>query len=131
MTEGGEPRTVLVTGGSRGIGLAFAIIIQAQPKPTPVPYATKPPPDDLFALKCDVTSVSDVDATFTAVEERYGPVEVLVANAGINHDGLLLRMGEEQFTSVIDTNLAGTYRVAKRAAAGMVEPAGSMYAADF
>ena len=63
---------------------------------------------------------SDVDATFTAVEERYGPVEVLVANAGINHDGLLLRMGEEQFTSVIDTNLTGAYRVAKRAAPGMV-----------
>jgi 3-oxoacyl-[acyl-carrier protein] reductase len=67
-----------------------------------------------------VTSVSDVDAAFSAIEERYGPVEVLVANAGINHDGLLLRMSEEQFTSVVDTNLAGAYRLAKRAASGMV-----------
>ena len=123
MTEGGEPRTVLVTGGSRGIGLACARAFEANGDRVAVTYATKPPPDDLFALKCDVTSASDVDATFTAVEERYGPVEVLVANAGINHDGLLLRMGEEQFTSVIDTNLAGAYRVAKRAAAGMVERA--------
>ena len=121
MTEPqSEPRTVLVTGGSRGIGLACARAFEAVGDRVAVTYATKPPPDDLFSLKCDVTSVSDVDAAFSAIEERYGPVEVLVANAGINHDGLLLRMSEEQFTSVVDTNLAGAYRVAKRAASGMV-----------
>ena len=83
-------------------------------------YATKPPPDDLFSLRCDVTSATDVDAAFAAVEERFGPVEVLVANAGITNDGLLLRMSEADFTTVVDTNLAGAYRVAKRAASGMV-----------
>jgi len=119
-TEGSEPRTVLITGGSRGIGLACARAFEANGDRVAVTYATKPPPDDLFALQCDVTSVGEVDAAFSAVEERHGPVEVLVANAGVNHDGLLLRMSEEQFTSVIDTNLTGAYRLAKRAASGMV-----------
>ncbi|RPI11827.1 MAG: SDR family oxidoreductase [Actinobacteria bacterium] len=115
-----EARTVLVTGGSRGIGLACARAFEADGHRVAVTYATKPPPDDLFSLRCDVTSASDVDAAFAAVEERFGPVEVLVANAGITNDGLLLRMSEADFTSVVDTNLAGTYRVAKRAASGMV-----------
>jgi 3-oxoacyl-[acyl-carrier protein] reductase len=113
-------RTVLVTGGSRGIGLACARAFEAQGDRVAVTYATKPPPDDLFALKCDVTNLNDIDAAFAAVEERHGTVEVLVANAGINHDGLLLRMSEEHFTSVLDTNLTGAYRLAKRAAPGMV-----------
>ena len=111
---------MLVTGGSRGIGLACARAFEARGDRVAVTYATKPPPDDLFALKCDVTNLNEVDATFAAVEERHGPVEVLVANAGITHDGLLLRMSEEHFTSVIDTNLTGAYRLAKRAAPGMV-----------
>ena len=93
---------------------------QARGDHVAVTYATKPPPDDLFALQCDVTNLNEIDAAFAAVEERHGPVEVLVANAGINHDGLLLRMSEEQFTSVVDTNLVGAYRLAKRAAPGMV-----------
>jgi 3-oxoacyl-[acyl-carrier protein] reductase len=71
-------------------------------------------------VPCDVTSAESVDAAFTATEERFGPVEVLVSNAGITHDGLLLRMNEQQFTSVVDTNLNGAYRVTKRAAQGMV-----------
>lgn len=115
-----EARTVLVTGGSRGIGLASARAFEADGHRVAVTYATKPPPDDLFSLRCDVTSTSDVDAAFAAVEDRFGPVEVLVANAGITNDGLLLRMSEAAFTTVVDTNLAGTYRVAKRAASGMV-----------
>ncbi len=115
-----EARTVLVTGGSRGIGLACARAFEADGHRVAVTYATKPPPDDLFSLRCDVTSASDVDAAFAAVEERFGAVEILVANAGITNDGLLLRMSEADFTTVVDTNLAGTYRVAKRAASGMV-----------
>jgi 3-oxoacyl-[acyl-carrier protein] reductase len=85
-----------------------------------VTYNSSPPPDGLFGVPCDVTSAESVDAAFKAVEERFGPVEVLVSNAGITKDGLLLRMGEEQFTSVIDANLTGAYRVTKRAAQGML-----------
>jgi 3-oxoacyl-[acyl-carrier protein] reductase len=115
-----DARTVLITGGSRGIGLACARAFEADGHRVAVTYATKPPPDDLFSLRCDVTSASDVDAAFAAVEERFGPVEVLVANAGITNDGLLLRMSDADFTTVVDTNLGGAYRVAKRAASGMV-----------
>ncbi len=113
-------RTVLVTGGSRGIGLACARRFAAQGDQVAVTYNGSPPPDDLFAVKCDVTSVESVDAAFAAVEAEYGPVEVLVSNAGITNDGLLLRMKEDDFTSVIDANLTGAYRVTKRAAQGML-----------
>ena len=85
-----------------------------------VTYHTSPPPEDLFGVACDVTSGESVEAAFKAVEEQYGPVEVLVSNAGITHDGLLLRMSEDDFTSVIDANLTAAYRVAKRAAQGML-----------
>jgi NAD(P)-dependent dehydrogenase (short-subunit alcohol dehydrogenase family) len=78
-------------------------------------------PDDLFGVRCDVTSESEVDAAFTAVEAEHGPVEVLVSNSGITDDTLLLRMSEESFTRVVDTNLTGAYRVAKRAAGGMLK----------
>ncbi len=113
-------RTVLVTGGARGIGLACARRFAELGDNVAVTYNSSPPPDGLFGVPCDVTSAESVDAAFTAVEERFGPVEVLVSNAGITKDGLLLRMGEEQFTSVIDANLTGAYRVAKRAAQGML-----------
>ncbi len=113
-------RTVLVTGGSRGIGLACARRFAALGDQVAVTYNSSPPPDDLFAVKCDVTSVESVDAAFTAVEAQYGPVEVLVSNAGITHDGLLLRMKEDDFTSVIDANLTAAYRVTKRAAQSML-----------
>lgn len=113
-------RTVLVTGGARGIGLACARRFAELGDNVAVTYNSSPPPDGLFGVQCDVTSAESVDAAFAAVEEKFGPVEVLVSNAGITKDGLLLRMGEEQFTSVIDTNLTAAYRVCKRAAQGML-----------
>jgi NAD(P)-dependent dehydrogenase (short-subunit alcohol dehydrogenase family) len=113
-------RTVLVTGGARGIGLAVARRFAALGDNVAVTYNTSPPPDDLFGVSCDVTSADSVDAAFKAVEERFGPVEVLVSNAGITKDGLLLKMSEESFTSVIDTNLTAAYRVAKRATPAML-----------
>lgn len=113
-------RVVLVTGGSRGIGLATARHFASLGDQVAVTYNSSPPPDDLFGVKCDVTSNADVDATFAAVEEKFGPVEVLVSNAGVTKDGLLLRMGETDFVDVIDANLNAAYRVAKRAAQGML-----------
>jgi 3-oxoacyl-[acyl-carrier protein] reductase len=81
-------------------------------------------PDDLFPVQCDVTDAAAVDAAFTAVEEKNGPVEVLISNAGMNDDGLLMRMSEESFTGVIDANLTAAYRVAKRASRGMLRARG-------
>ncbi|MBU6201520.1 MAG: 3-oxoacyl-ACP reductase FabG [Acidobacteria bacterium] len=123
MDRGGPAvtgRTVLVTGGSRGIGLACARRFARQGDRVAVTYHSSPPPDGVFGVRCDVTVASDVDAAFSAVEAELGPVEVLVANAGITKDGLLLRMGEEQFTSVVDANLTGAYRTCKRATQGML-----------
>jgi NAD(P)-dependent dehydrogenase (short-subunit alcohol dehydrogenase family) len=113
-------RTVLVTGGARGIGLACARRFAALGDRVAVTYNSSPPPDGLFGVACDVTSSESVDAAFNAVEAQFGPVEVLVSNAGITHDGLLLRMSEDHFTSVLDTNLTAAYRVTKRAAQGML-----------
>ena len=114
------PRTVLVTGGSKGIGLATARAFQALGDNVAVTYNSSPPPDDLYSVKCDVTSAADVEAAFSAVEAKFGPVNVLVSNAGITRDGLLLRMGESDFADVIDANLTAAYRVCKRAAQGMI-----------
>jgi NAD(P)-dependent dehydrogenase (short-subunit alcohol dehydrogenase family) len=113
-------RVVLITGGSRGIGLACARRFADQGDKVAVTYRSSPPPDGIFGVECDVTSRESVEAAFKAVEEQYGQVEVLVSNAGITHDGLLLRMSEDDFTSVIDANLTAAYRVAKRAAQGML-----------
>ena len=113
-------RVVLVTGGSRGIGLACARRFADQGDKVAVTYHTSAPPDDLFGVPCDVTSGESVEAAFKAIEEQYGPVEVLVSNAGITNDGLLLRMSEDDFSSVIDANLTAAYRVAKRATQGML-----------
>lgn len=114
-------RIVLVTGGSRGIGLAVARRFAALGDRVAVTYNSSPPPDDLFGVKCDVTSVAEIDAAFSAVEEHFGgPVEILVSNAGITKDTLLLRMGEDDFTSVIDANLTAAYRVTKRAVQQML-----------
>jgi 3-oxoacyl-[acyl-carrier protein] reductase len=113
-------RVVLVTGGSRGIGLACARRFADQGDKVAVTFLSSPPPDDVFGVACDVTSGESVEAAFAAVEEQYGPVEVLVSNAGITNDGLLLRMSEDDFTSVIDANLTAAYRVAKRATQGML-----------
>ncbi len=115
-------RVVLVTGGSRGIGLACARRFAAQGDRVAVTYHTSPPPDGLFGVRCDVTSTDDVDAAFTAIEAEFGSnVEVLVSNAGVTRDGLLLRMTDDDFASVVDANLTAAYRVAKRAARGMVK----------
>ena len=115
-------RIVLVTGGSRGIGLACARRFQALGDRVAVTYNSSPPPDGLFGVKCDVTSTDEVDAAFTAIEEHFGgTVEVVVSNAGVTRDGLLLRMGEDDFTSVIDANLTGTFRIVKRASRGMLK----------
>lgn len=113
-------RVVLITGGSRGIGLACAQRFAALGDKVAVTYNSSPPPPEFFGVKCDVTSASDVDAAFKAVEEHFGPVEILVANAGITKDTLLLRMSEEDFASVVNANLTGAYRVTKRAAQQML-----------
>ncbi len=113
-------RVVLVTGGSRGIGLACAQRFIGLGDRVAVTYNSSAPPDGVFAVRCDVTSADSVSAAFDAVEAEFGPVEVLVSNAGITKDGLLLRMSETDFASVIDANLTAAYRVAKRATQGML-----------
>lgn len=114
-----DGRVVLVTGGNRGIGLAVARAMDAAGDKVAV-TSRQGEVDGLLSVPCDVTSPEDVEAAFATVEERLGPVEVLVANAGVTSDGLLLSMREESFSSVVDTNLTGTYRVVRRAAAKMV-----------
>ena len=114
-------RVVLVTGGSRGIGLATARRFAQLGDRVAVTHRSTAPPDGLFGVRCDVTSVEEVDAAFRAVEDEHGgPVEVLVSNAGVTKDGLLLRMSEDDFASVVDANLTAAYRVVKRAAQGML-----------
>ena len=116
-------RSVLVTGGNRGIGLAVARAFAAQGDRVAVTHRGSGAPDGLFGVECDVTDTAAVDAAFTAVEAEHGPVEVLVSNAGMTDDTLLLRMSEEQFTRVVDANLTGGVPGAKRAAARCCGPA--------
>ena len=113
-------RSALVTGGNRGIGLATARAFAQQGDKVAVTHRGSGAPDGLYGVRCDVTDMAGVDAAFGEVEAEHGPVEVLVSNAGITEDTLLLRMTEEQFTRVLDVNLTGAYRVAKRAASGML-----------
>lgn len=116
-----EPRIVLVTGGSRGIGLACAERFRALGDHVAVTYHSSPPPEGFFGVQCDVTDGEQVDAAFAAIEQEFGgTVEVLVSNAGVTRDGLILRMSEDDFASVIDANLTASYRVTKRAARGML-----------
>jgi 3-oxoacyl-[acyl-carrier protein] reductase len=114
-------RSVLVTGGNRGIGLAIAEAFLHAGDKVAVTYRSDPPPAGLFGVKCDVTDAAAVDDAFAAVEAEQGPVEVMVSNAGITRDGLLIRMSEADLVDVIDANLLGPARVAKRAAMGMVK----------
>ncbi len=113
-------RTVLVTGGNRGIGLAIAQAFAAQGDRVAITHRGSGAPAGLLGVSCDITDSAQVDAAFTQVENELGPVEVLVANAGITADTLLLRMSEDDFERVINTNLTGAYRCAKRAASKML-----------
>jgi NAD(P)-dependent dehydrogenase (short-subunit alcohol dehydrogenase family) len=113
-------RTVLVTGGNRGIGRAIAQAFVKQGDRVAVTHRGSGAPDGMFGVRCDITDSAAVDGAFAAVEAELGPVEVLVANAGITDDTLLLRMSDEQFERVLDTNLTGAFRCAKRASGKML-----------
>jgi NAD(P)-dependent dehydrogenase (short-subunit alcohol dehydrogenase family) len=113
-------RVAFVTGGNRGIGAACARLLAARGDRVAVASRSGASSDGLFGVACDVTDGDSVDRAFRAVEAELGPVEVLVSNAGQVQDGLLLTTSEHAWSSVVDTNLNGAYRVAKRAAKGML-----------
>jgi len=123
MTDS-SPRVALVTGGSRGIGLAIAAKLATAGHRVAITYNSTPPAEaeelGLFAVQADVTDIDQLDAAFTQIEAELGNVEILVANAGITRDNLVLRMSDEDFTSVIETNLTGSYRAAKRSIKNMM-----------
>jgi 3-oxoacyl-[acyl-carrier protein] reductase len=113
-------RSVLVTGGNRGIGLAIARRLAADGDAVTITSRSGAAVEGLTVAACDVRDAAAVDAAFSLAESQHGPVEVLVANAGVTRDQLLVLMSENDFAEVLDTNLAGAYRVAKRAARGML-----------
>jgi 3-oxoacyl-[acyl-carrier protein] reductase len=113
-------RSVLVTGGNRGIGLAIATAFKEAGDQVAVTYRSGEPPEGFLGVKCDVTDAAQVDAAFDTIAAEHGPVEVLIANAGITRDTLLLRMSDDDWDAVIQTNLTGSFRVARRAAKGML-----------
>lgn len=115
------PRTVLVTGGNRGIGYAIAERMLAEGHRVAVTARSGEGPVGTLTVRAEMTDAASIDAAFTEIEAQLGPVEVVVANAGITRDTLLLRMSEEEFSEVIDTNLTGTFRVVKRAAKGLLK----------
>ncbi|MFI1017728.1 3-oxoacyl-ACP reductase FabG [Streptomyces sp. NPDC020965] len=117
-------RSVLITGGNRGIGLAVARAMAAAGDRVAITHRSDAPPPGLFGVRCDVTDAGQVDRAFTEVEAEHGPVEVLVANAGIAADRLVAVMSEAEFATVLDTNLTGAFRVARRAVPPMVENRG-------
>jgi 3-oxoacyl-[acyl-carrier protein] reductase len=114
-------RTVLITGGNRGIGFAIAEEFVSLGHRVAVTARSGEGPTGSLTVRADVTDAASLDAAFTEVEAKLGPVEVVVANAGITRDTLLLRMSEDDFTDVIDTNLSGAFRVIKRASKGMLK----------
>ncbi len=109
-----------MTGGNRGIGLAIAQRLTADGDAVTVTSRSGDPIEGLTVARCDIRDAAQVDAAFTVAEQANGPVEVLVANAGVTRDQILALMSEDDFTDVIDTNLTGAYRVAKRAVRGMI-----------
>jgi len=111
----------LVTGGNRGIGLAIATALESDGCDVVITYRSGSAPVGFKSVMMDVTSEESVDAAFSSIEEQWGIPEIIVANAGITKDTLVLRMSEEDFTSVIDTNLTGAFRVAKRASKGLLK----------
>ncbi|MGW0085586.1 3-oxoacyl-[acyl-carrier-protein] reductase [Streptomyces sp. NPDC003393] len=118
-------RSVLVTGGNRGIGLAIARAFADAGDKVAITYRSGEPPADLtdlgcLAVRCDITDPEQVEQAYKEIEAQHGTVEILVANAGVTKDQLLMRMSEEDFAAVIDTNLTGTFRVVKRANRGML-----------
>ncbi|MFJ8823591.1 3-oxoacyl-[acyl-carrier-protein] reductase [Streptomyces sp. NPDC102467] len=117
-------RSVLVTGGNRGIGLAIARAFAEAGDKVAITYRSGDPAEleklGFLAVKCDITDTEQVEQAYKEIEEKHGNVEVLVANAGVTKDQLLMRMSEDDFTSVLDTNLTGTFRVVKRANRGML-----------
>lgn len=116
------PRSVLITGGNRGIGLATAKAFAANGDKVAITYRTEGDlPEGILGVQADVTDSASINEAFSVVEAAHGPVEVLVANAGIASDKLLLRMSEDDFTSVLDTNLTGAFRAVKRASKGMMK----------
>lgn len=120
MSEQITPRTVLVTGGNRGIGRSIAEAFREQGHRVCITYRSGEAPEGFLAVQADVRDPESVDAAFREIEAEYGPVEVVVANAGMTRDTLLLRMKDEDFTDVVDTNLTGSYRVVQRAAKGFL-----------
>ncbi|PPK96175.1 3-oxoacyl-[acyl-carrier protein] reductase [Kineococcus xinjiangensis] len=114
------PRSVLVTGGNRGIGLAVARAFAAAGDKVAVTHRGSDVPEGLLGVRADVTDTASVDAAFAEVEAAHGPVEVLVANAGITRDQLLMRMTDDEFAAVLDANLTGAFRCARRASKGMI-----------
>ena len=111
----------LVTGGNRGIGLAIARSLKNAGHDVVVTYRSGTPPQGLKSVQMDVTSTESVDAGFASIEEQWGTPEIIVANAGITKDGLVMRMSDEDFESVIDANLTGAFRVARRATKGLLK----------
>lgn len=115
------PRTVLITGGNRGIGYAIAREFVAAGHRVAVTARSGQGPEGALTVRADVTDSAAVDAAFSEVEAALGPIEVLVANAGITRDTLLMRMSDDDFDTVVDTNLGGAFRVVKRASKGMLK----------
>lgn len=115
------PRTVLVTGGNRGIGYAIAQRFIADGHRVAVTARNGEGPEGSLTVRADVTDASSLDLALAEVAKKLGPIEVLVANAGITRDTLLMRMSDEEFEDVIDTNLVGVFRVVKRAITGMIK----------